>query len=122
MEGSIDNDNEYLNQILPTIEDTHAASLNSLKEMSESCNDMMQILQRLNIVENRQFTEDSIVNSVIEKFIERSRVGQQKYGVTLDRMDLSPADWVNHALEEAMDFVLYLTKLKREIAAGAAEK
>jgi hypothetical protein len=57
---------------------------------------------------------DSIVESVINQFKERSKVGIEKYGVTLDRKDLNFLDWVNHAQQEAMDFILYLEKLKHE--------
>ena len=58
-------------------------------------------------------TEDSIVNNVLEAFISRSNVGKQKYGTTLDRNDLKPLEWLKHAQEEAMDFALYLEKLKK---------
>ena len=58
---------------------------------------------------------DSIVESVINQFKQRSEVGIQKYGVTLDRNDLSTLEWLNHAQQEAMDFVLYLEKLKHEL-------
>jgi hypothetical protein len=54
---------------------------------------------------------DSIVDSIIKKFAERSALGQVKYGVTLDRTDLSTLDWINHAQEELMDGILYLEKL-----------
>lgn len=56
--------------------------------------------------------EDSIVASVIKLFAERSEVGIKKYGVTLDRTDLSVLDWIKHAQEELMDGILYLEKLK----------
>jgi len=59
--------------------------------------------------------KDTIVESVINQFRERSEVGIKKYGVTLDRTDLSSLDWINHAQQEAMDFVLYLEKLKQTI-------
>ena len=58
--------------------------------------------------------KDSIVESVINQFKERSKVGIEKYGVTLDRTDLNFLDWINHAQQEAMDFILYLEKLKNE--------
>jgi hypothetical protein len=58
---------------------------------------------------------DSIVQAVIRKFQERSELGQKKYGVTLDRTDLKPLDWIQHAQEELMDGILYLEKLKKEI-------
>ena len=59
--------------------------------------------------------KDTIVESVINQVRERSEVGIKKYGVTLDRDDLSRLDWINHAQQEAMDFVLYLEKLKQYI-------
>lgn len=56
--------------------------------------------------------KDKIVELVIDKFKERSNTGIKKYGVTLERNDLSFQDWIQHAQEEAMDFILYLEKLK----------
>jgi hypothetical protein len=57
--------------------------------------------------------QDSIVQSVINKFKQRSEVGIKKYNTTLDREDLTKQDWIQHAQEEAMDLILYLEKLKR---------
>ena len=65
--------------------------------------------------DNKEYTKDSIVNSVISKFISRSVVGQEKYGTTLDRTDLSLHDWIIHAQEEHMDAILYLEKIKKLI-------
>jgi len=59
--------------------------------------------------------KDSIVESVIDQFKQRSNIGIKKYGVTLDRNDLTTLEWINHAQQEAMDFCLYLEKLKQEI-------
>ena len=56
---------------------------------------------------------DSIVSAVIKKFEDRARVGQEKYGTTLDRTDLKIIDWIVHAQEELMDGILYLEKLKQ---------
>ena len=55
---------------------------------------------------------DSIVESVVTQFQQRSEVGIKKYGVTLDRTDLKFNDWVQHMQEELMDAILYLEKLK----------
>jgi hypothetical protein len=57
--------------------------------------------------------KDSIVESVIEQFKQRSNVGINKYGTTLDRDDLTRLEWLNHAQQEAMDMILYLEKLKQ---------
>ena len=61
---------------------------------------------------------DSIVASVVKQFQDRSELGQKKYGTTLDRTDLTPLDWVQHAQEELMDGILYLEKLKQVIKAS----
>jgi hypothetical protein len=67
------------------------------------------------------YTSDSIVNNVIRKFINRSELGQIKYGTTLDRTDLKTLDWINHAQEELMDGILYLEKLKKTIEDNKAK-
>ena len=59
--------------------------------------------------------KDSILESVIKKYRERSELGITKYGVTLDRKDLTIEDWITHAQEEAMDLSLYLERIKQEI-------
>lgn len=56
---------------------------------------------------------DTVVRSVILSFQKRAEFGQAKYGTNLDRTDLSVLNWIQHAQEEAMDFVLYLEKLKQ---------
>jgi len=58
---------------------------------------------------------DTIVEQVVEKFNERSRVGIEKYGTTLDRDDLSLVQWLTHLQEEIMDATLYIEKLKNEL-------
>jgi hypothetical protein len=63
-------------------------------------------------MDNITFTEDTVVNSIISQFIDRSNVGIKKYGKTLDRDDLDTLEWIEHAKQEAMDFILYLEKLK----------
>ena len=62
--------------------------------------------------------QDKIVESVINKFKQRSEVGKKKYGVTLEREDLSTLDWITHAQEEFMDGILYLEKLKNQFSVG----
>jgi hypothetical protein len=56
---------------------------------------------------------DPVIESVVDKFVERSNVGFKKYGVTLDQ---DPGDlnvWMTHLQEELMDAVNYIEKLKR---------
>ena len=56
--------------------------------------------------------QDSIVESVVKQFKDRSNVGIAKYGVTLDREDLSTLQWLQHLQEEMFDSILYIEKLK----------
>jgi hypothetical protein len=53
---------------------------------------------------------DSVVDSIIDKFIERATVGKAKYGTDLDRNDLSLEDWLEHSIQEKMDDILYMQK------------
>ena len=57
-------------------------------------------------------SEDPIVSAVIRKMYQRSQVGIKKYGTTMERDDLSYADWLTHLQEELMDSIIYLEKLK----------
>jgi hypothetical protein len=59
--------------------------------------------------------KDTIVESVIKQFKQRSEVGINKYGVTLERTDLSTLEWLQHFQEELMDATLYIQKLKTEL-------
>ena len=63
-----------------------------------------------------KFQVDSVVAEVIEKFQSRAQKGYEKYSATMDRNDLSIDEWLEHAQEEAMDFILYITKVRRELS------
>ncbi len=57
---------------------------------------------------------DSVVESVIKKFKDRSDVGIKKYGTTLDRSDINFDGWAEHLQQELMDGILYLERLRKE--------
>ena len=57
---------------------------------------------------------DPIVDAVRAKRLLRSQFGLQKYGVGLDRQDLSRLDWLRHLQEELMDACGYLERLIRD--------
>ena len=56
--------------------------------------------------------KDKYVQSVKDKFEERSQTGIKKYNTTLERGDLNFIDWLNHLQEELMDATLYVERLK----------
>ena len=64
------------------------------------------------MIKYTEYTPDSIVQTIVEKFVDRAKMEEKKYGVTLDRVDLSIEDFIEHALQEHMDAILYLQKVK----------
>ena len=60
-------------------------------------------------------SKDKIIQSVINKIKNRSKVGFKKYGVTLYD-DTQPLDmWLNHIQEELMDAVNYIEKTRMSL-------
>jgi hypothetical protein len=55
-----------------------------------------------------------IEKRVIDKINQRAEIGKEKYGVTMERTDLSTYDWLNHLQEELLDAIIYIEKLKDE--------
>ena len=55
----------------------------------------------------------NINEGVVEKLRRRAERGHSKYGVTMDRTDLTELEWLQHAQEELMDGAVYLEKLIR---------
>lgn len=53
---------------------------------------------------------DKVVKEVVELYNQRSEKGISKYGTTLEENNID--DFLQHALEEAMDFSLYIKKLQ----------
>ena len=58
---------------------------------------------------------DSITERIINLIETRADKGFQTYGVTMDRDDLTPTEWMQHAIEEALDLAIYLMKIKSEL-------
>jgi hypothetical protein len=61
------------------------------------------------------FTEDPVVNRVIDKFIDRSGEGMERFGVSMEENNAPVREWIEQAQEEAMDLALYLERIKKEI-------
>ena len=60
-------------------------------------------------------TEDDTVNNVINSFVQRSKAGMDKYGVTLKDNPENLVFWVKSLQEELMDATLYVERLLQEI-------
>ena len=63
---------------------------------------------------------DEVVKNVVDKFVERSNVGYQKYGQTLHSERTSGvkdlAAYLNDIQEELMDAILYIQTAREELA------
>lgn len=57
-------------------------------------------------------TDPIVLQNCIE-MLERSKVGVEKYGTTLEENDIPIKEWIQHAKEEAMDMANYLERLKK---------
>jgi NTP pyrophosphatase (non-canonical NTP hydrolase) len=80
-----------------------------------------QAKQLTSIIKEKNM-QDSIVNTVIDKFKSRSELGIKKYGTTLEKN--SKDNFLNHLQEELMDATLYVEKLriKEKVLEWAKEK
>ena len=52
-----------------------------------------------------------IEQAVCQKLLGRAKIGMAKYGVSMDKENLTRKEWLIHAQEEAMDLAIYLQKL-----------
>jgi hypothetical protein len=59
--------------------------------------------------------KDTVVYRIAHLLRSRSETGIRKYGTTMDRTDLGVKQWIDHAIEEALDHALYLQRLKDEL-------
>lgn len=55
--------------------------------------------------------KDKVVEEVCNDLRKRSEVGIKKYGVTLDRDDLTLKEWIQHFYEENLDAANYAKKV-----------
>jgi len=65
--------------------------------------------------DNEEMVKDSIVEEVRADLLRRSQLGINKYGVTLDRVDVDLKGWLTHAYEEALDLCNYLKRSIKEL-------
>jgi hypothetical protein len=112
--GSCINDKSTHGNKHTTKTDDKKAAIESEKEKTKLLCEKNGVLGGCAGTGNLNVCNDSIVNSVVGSFIERSNLGQLKYGTTLDRDDLTMNQWIQHMQEELMDAILYLEKIKSE--------
>lgn len=67
-------------------------------------------------------TPSKTVAAVQQLLAEREQVGLRKYGTTVDRTDLQAGDWLQHAIEEAADLLLYLVRLRETMPCACKDR
>jgi hypothetical protein len=67
----------------------------------------------MNITHDFDNLQSDTYKEVITDLISREKMGRMKYGVTVDKANLSEQEWLNHAYEEALDFAIYLKRLMK---------
>ncbi len=67
----------------------------------------------MNITHDFDNLQSETYKEVITDLIAREKMGRMKYGVTVDKANLSEQEWLNHAYEEALDFAIYLKRIMK---------
>jgi len=62
--------------------------------------------------------KNAILTQVLDKLIQQTNKGVDKYGTTVNPADYSTVEWIDHAIEESIDHIVYLTCLKTKIVEG----
>ena len=88
-----------------TINKTHFRKLRNCGE--KTINEFFKLLEEM-----PKEKTDSIVESVVNQFKERSKRGIEKYGTTLQENNTD--DFLQHFKEELMDAILYIQKLQSQ--------
>ena len=62
------------------------------------------------------YRDDPIILSVLQRIKDRSTQGMKTYGVPMTRQDISAAEWLRHAQEEALDLAVYLERCIQDLS------
>lgn len=60
----------------------------------------------------------SVQAEIIERLLTQTVKGVKKYGDVVQHNNLSAVEWIDHAIEESMDQITYLTMLKHTLQGG----
>ncbi len=89
-----------------------ATGINS-PEMRDLSDRLKKAEEEINTLKN--FTNDVIINNVINKHIARHKQGMKTFGKTIQDNNRPPKEWISEAQQEAMDFIVYLEKLDKTL-------
>lgn len=64
---------------------------------------------------NAEQEPDPVTETIAERVRSRSDEGMRKYKTSMLREDLTTTEWIDHAIEEALDLAVYLERLKFDV-------
>ena len=67
-------------------------------------------------------TNDPIINDVLKLHIKRHKQRMKQFKKTITQNTKPMLEWIKDAREEAMDFVVYLTKIEKELKKTKTKK
>lgn len=59
--------------------------------------------------------KNEILTKVLDKLITQTNKGIEKYGETVNPDSYETIEWIDHAIEESIDHIVYLTVLKEKM-------
>lgn len=62
-----------------------------------------------------KIAQDQILSAIQKKFEAQTSKGVEKYGQTVADNDLAAIEWIDRAIEEAIDHIVYLECLKARL-------
>ena len=62
-----------------------------------------------------RISENQLLVNVNKILFEQTKKGYAKYGKTVQAADLTTEQWIQHAQEEAIDFIVYLECIKQSL-------
>lgn len=65
-----------------------------------------------------QINNNAILSQVLNRLITQTEKGIEKYGESVNPDSLSAVDWIDHAIEESIDHIVYLTCLRQKVIEG----
>ena len=73
---------------------------------------MKTVIDQLKDMQGEIYTLDEYeFPALLDRIEFRQQVGERKYGHSIDRDDLTKAEWLQHLQEELMDAAVYVEKL-----------
>jgi len=69
----------------------------------------------MELIKSDEIKNNQVLNRVQQLLINQTSKGLEKYGTTVQPESLTTIEWIDHACEEIIDMLVYLTCLKESL-------